>query len=188
MNFPPVRNAVTECGEERSNRKPVPKVPVGIVQQRVGAKPEVFTNGTHLARCARLEQVVEGCVLPCGDERPKRPCVSVGQRCVTPQPVQFCCEIGGHAMTVFLGRSVPFGITQKSVTIHVKSVVVPIKGQIASVQRIVRRTNEPLRGGIKPPDSLTHVRFKPVRHAITVGIRHARVEVLPVVVFIQRPG
>ena len=45
MNLPTVGDAITKGRVQRTNRKTIPEVSVGIVEQWVRAEPEVFAHG-----------------------------------------------------------------------------------------------------------------------------------------------
>ncbi len=104
---------------------------------------------------------------------------------MTPQTVKFCCEVGGRAVGVFLWSSKPFCVAEDTVTIHIKTVIVPIKCQIAAVQRVKGRAGVPQRNRVKPTHAMTHVGLVSVGHAVTIGVGDARVKVHPVVVFVK---
>ena len=104
---------------------------------------------------------------------------------MTPQTVKLRCEIGGGAVCVFLRGGETFCVAEDAVAIHIEPIVVPIEGQIAAVERIEGRAGVPQRNRVKPAHAVTHVGLVSVGHTVAVGIGDTRVEVHPIVVFIE---
>ncbi len=104
---------------------------------------------------------------------------------MAPQPVQFCCEVGRRSVGVFLRGCEPLRVAENAIAVHIKAVIVPIKGQITAVQGVKGRAGVPQRNLVKATHAMTHVGLVPVGHAVAVGVGDARVEVHPVVVFVK---
>ena len=104
---------------------------------------------------------------------------------MTPQTVKLCSEVGGGAVGVFFGSGETFRIAEDAVSVHIEAIVVPIEGQITAVQGIKGRAGVPQRNLVKPTHAMAHVGLVSVGHAVAVGVGDARVEVHPVVVFIE---
>ena len=185
VGLPSVGHAVAEGGVQWTHGKSVPIIPVRVVQQRVGAQPDVLANRLYRTRGASGEQVLEGGVRTGGNVRPDLQTGALRQGGVTPQPIEFGRVRSRHPVRIFLGRSEPFGIGHHTVPVDIKAVVVPVKCQVRRVERVERRAKEPLTHGIKPTDPLAHVGFVTVRHPVAIGVSNPGVEVDAVVVLIQ---
>ena len=185
VHFPAVRNSITKRRVERANSEPVPQVAIGVIQQRIGAEPEVFSHRVDGPGGARREQVVERSVRSRREVGPTLEHCTFRKGCMAPQPVQFCCEVGRRTVGVLLGGGEALSVAENTVSVDVKPVVVAVEGQIAPVQRIESRTDVAKRKGVKSSHPVTHVGLVSVRHPVAVRIRHPRVEVDAIVVFVK---
>ncbi len=104
---------------------------------------------------------------------------------MAPQPVQFCREVGRRSVGVFLRGCEPLRVAENAIAVHIKTVIVAVEGQITAVQGVKGRAGVPQRNLVKATHAMTHVGLVPVGHAVAVGVGDARVEVHPVVVFIE---
>ena len=141
MHFPAVRNAITKGRVERANGEPVPQVAIGIIQQRIGAEPEVFSHRVDGPGGARREQVVERSVRSRLEVGPTLEHRTLRKGGMAPQPVQFCREVGRRTVGVLLRGGEALSVAENTVPVDVESIVVAVKGQIAPVQRIESRTD-----------------------------------------------
>ena len=170
MNLPTVRHSITKRRIERSNCKAIPAVTIGVIEQRVGTQPKVFSDRIRNIAGTCIEDVCERRIETVYNERPLRLNRALRKGRITPQAVQFSCEISRHSVLVFLRRGEFFSNGQESITIHVKPVVIWVVGFIACVERVKIRANVALGLLVKTPCTGTHPRFKTVGHSVPICV------------------
>ena len=185
MHLPTIGHAITKRWVKWTDSKSVPTVPVGIIEQRVRPKPQIFSNHTGNVGGTGRQEILERSIGTRGNERPLRQNRALRKSCIAPQSIKFRCEVTRHPILVFFRRSVLFSNGQEPIAIYIKTVPIGVVGGIACIEWVKIRAKITLTNLIESACSRTHPNFKTVRHSVTIGIRAPGIEVHSFTVFVE---
>ena len=185
MHLPAIGHAIAKRWVKWTDSESIPTVPVGIIEQRVRPKPQIFTNHTGNVGGTGRQEILERSIGSRRNKRPLRQNRALRKGRITPQSIKFRCEIARHPVLVLFRRSVLFSNGQEPITVYIKTVSIGVLRGIASVEWVEIRAKITLTNLIESTCSRTHPNFKTVRHSVAIGVRASRIEVHSFTVFIE---